>query len=100
MANSVNMKRLRQSSAIFLFLLSFTGKAQTTHYNLVQMQRNGQIMIVHKSATNGLFRITDFTVRPAESFRDNAWMNVVTFTNGRIFIVLRGMIITVLCFIA
>jgi len=76
------MKRFR--------LLSFAGKAQTIHYNLVQMQRDGQIMTVQKSAPNNAVRITDSTDRPAISLQGNAWLKNVTFTNGRIEIDLRG----------
>ena len=83
------MKRFRQSFVIFLFLLSFTGKAQTIHYNLVQMQRDGQIMSVQK-IPNSAVRITDSADRPALSLQGNAWLKDVTFTNGRIDIDLRG----------
>jgi len=84
------MKKFRQFSGIFLFLLSFAGKAQTTHYNLVQMQRDGQIMTVQKSAPNSAVRITESTDRPAISLQGNAWLKDVMFTNGRIDIDLRG----------
>jgi hypothetical protein len=89
MLNAANMKRLKQISGIFLFLLSYTGKAQTFHYNLVQKLLDGQ-MIAPKIARNLTVRITDSTDRPAVSLQGNAWLKDVTFTNGRIEIDLRG----------
>ena len=84
------MKRFREFSVICLLLSSFAGKAQTTHYNLVQMLHDGQIMTVQKTAPNSAVRITDSTDRPAVSLQGNAWLKDVTFTNGRIDIDLRG----------
>lgn len=81
------MKRFR---LFFLLFLSFAGKAQTVHYNLVQMQRDGQIRTVQKSNSNNVVRITDGTDRLAVSLQGNAWLKDVTFTNGRIDVDLRG----------
>lgn len=80
------MKSFRPYSVIFLFLLSFAGNAQTVHYNLVQLQRDGQITSVEKTAV----QITEGADRPALSLQGNAWLKNVTFTNGRIDIDLRG----------
>jgi hypothetical protein len=84
------MKCFRQFSGLFLFLLSFAGKAQTIHYNLVQMLHDGQITTAHKNAVNGAVQITDGIDRPAINLQGNAWLKDVTFTNGRIDIDLRG----------
>jgi hypothetical protein len=84
------MKRFRLFFFILLLFLFFAGKAQTVHYNLVQMQRDGQIMTVQKRASNTEIRITEGTDRPAVSLQGNAWLKDVTFTNGRIDIDLRG----------
>ncbi len=84
------MKRFREFSAICLLLFSLAGKAQTIHYNLVQMQRDGQIQIVQKNIPNSAVRITDNTDQPAITLQGNAWLKSVAFTNGQIDIDLRG----------
>jgi hypothetical protein len=84
------MKRFRQFSGIFLFLLSCAGKAQTIHYNLVQMLHDGQISTAQKNAANAPVHITEGTDRPAISSQGTAWLKNVTFTNGRMDIDLRG----------
>jgi len=84
------MKYFRLYSAIFFTLLSITGKAQPVQYNLVQMQRDGQIIIMKNSAPKTAVRITDSTDRPAVNLQGNAWLKDLTFTNGRIDIDLRG----------
>jgi hypothetical protein len=84
------MKSFRRFSGIFLFLLSFAGKAQTIHYNLVQMFRDGQITTIQKNAAHSAVQITEGTDRPALSLQGNSWLKGVTFTNGRIDIDLRG----------
>jgi len=84
------MKSFRLFSGVFLFLLSFAGKAQTVHYNLVQMFRDGQITTAQKNAANSTVRITEGADRPSISLQGNARMKDVTFTNGRIDIDLRG----------
>jgi hypothetical protein len=90
MTNAFGMKNFRHLSGIFLFLLSFTGYAQSIQYNLVQMMHDGQITTVHTNGVNGTTQITDGTDRPAISVQGNAWLKNVTFTNGRIDIDLRG----------
>jgi hypothetical protein len=84
------MKSFRRFSGILLFLLSFAGKAQTIHYNLVQMFRDGQITAIQKNAAHSAVQITEGTDRPALSLQGNSWLKGVTFTNGRIDIDLRG----------
>ncbi len=84
------MKRFREFSVICLMLSSFAGKAQTIHYNLVQMLHNGEIMKAQKTVANGTVRITDSFHLQAVSLQGNAWLKGVTFTNGRIDIDLRG----------
>jgi hypothetical protein len=84
------MIRFKQFLGIFLMLFSIAGKAQTVHYNLVQMMRDGQIKTVPKSAANSAIRKTDSIDRAGVNLQGNAWLKDVTFTNGRIDIDLRG----------
>jgi hypothetical protein len=84
------MKCLLQNSGLLFLFIPFACNAQTAHYNLVQMLRDGQIQIVKKSAPNSVIGVTDGTDRPAINLQGDAWLKDVTFTNGRIDIDLRG----------
>jgi hypothetical protein len=90
MGKHARMKSFRQFTGIFIFLLSFAAKAQTVHYNLVQMFRDGQIIMAQKNAANNTRQLTEGTDRPAVSLQGNAWLKGVVFTSGRIDIDLRG----------
>jgi hypothetical protein len=90
MVKVANMKRFIPFYSLCLVMFSDAAISQTTHYDLVRMKNDNQIIVVSKSALNTGVQITENADRPAVSLQGNAWLKGVVFTTGRIDIDLRG----------